>query len=786
MKQMNDNFVAHVRHNSDGSWSTQSLQVHLNGVAQLAGTFAATFGNRDWGEILGYWHDLGKFLPDWQKYLRRKSGYDMDAHIEDFENRPNHSTAGALAAFDQVQQYSSEIQKIARLVAYSIAGHHAGLPDWDHDKAGGDLVNRLYKDPMSAIFDFKEIHELKLIHDAKRFLEMKLPKSAPLKIANAEEMDRGKEYLHLWQRMLFSCLVDADFLDTEAFMNPDRSGQRGNYLSLAQLKGRFDTFMEEKRPDTLINKKRGEILDQCRLKAKCAPGFFSLNVPTGGGKTLSSMAFALEHAILYDKSRVIMAIPYTSIIEQTAKVYKYGTDDDDEIETRLRNGRVLFGEDQVLEHHSNLDPDKDTHRSRLASENWDAPIVVTTNVQLFESLFASRPSACRKLHNLANSVIILDEVQMLPPEYLRPILSVLRGLVEYFGVTVVLMTATQPALEGKIGSQPNEFDGLANVAHIIDNPDKLARDFQRVDLVMPKTPDERSEWKQIADDLKKHNQILCIVNTRSDCRSLHSEMPEGTIHLSGYMCGEERSEIISDIKAKLKNGEPIRVISTQLVEAGVDIDFPIVYRALAGLDSIAQAAGRCNRNKMASEGKLGKVIIFNPPKSAPMGLLRKGEDACRSILRAHCIKELTPEIFKEYFRQFFPNVNDFDKPRFIERLVKEAGNFKFQFRTLAQDFKLIDNEEQKSIVVFYENKKTGNNSEEWIRKLRFAGPSKHTNRKLQRFIVNVPKKMFDHILARHYLEEIHGYWVQSYSFLYKPGLGLLGYEDKPNFDELIV
>lgn len=784
---MKTEFIAHVRQNPDGSWSTQSLEEHLNGVARIAGEFASAFGNKDWGEILGYWHDLGKFLSGWQKHIRKESGYDVDAHIEGFSGRVNHSCAGSVLAFNVVQKYPSEIQKIARLIAYGIAGHHAGLPDWDPDKAGGDLVNRLYEDPLNAQLNVKEIEKIKQIPEAKIFMEMKLPKSPPLRIVKSKQMDKHEEHLHLWQRMLFSCLVDADFLDTEAFMNSDHSAERGNYLSLSQLKERFDKFMEEKRPDTTINKKRNEILAWCRSKAACEPGFFSLNVPTGGGKTLSSMAFALEHAILYNKSRVVMAIPYTSIIEQTAKIYKYGTDDEDEIEQRLKDGRVLFGEDQVIEHHSNLDPEIESHKNRLASENWDAPIVVTTNVQLFESLFASRTSSCRKLHNLVNSVIILDEAQMLPPEYLQPILSALRGLVEYFGVTVVFMTATQPALEGKIGLAPKEFDGIANVTHIIEAPSSLAHDFKRVEIAMPIDLDVRSEWNEIAEKLSTHEQVLCIVNTRKDCRQLHSLMPEGTIHLSAFMCGEERGEIISDIKNKLRNNKPIRVISTQLVEAGVDIDFPVVYRAIAGLDSIAQAAGRCNReNKLADEGKVGKVIVFNPPKSAPIGLLRKGEDACRSILRTRAILELTPELFTEYFRQYFSNLNDFDKPRFIERLVKEAGDFKFQFRTLAQDFNLIDDQAQRSIIVFYENKKTGNNSEKWIAKLRFAGPSKQIIRKLQCFSVNVPKNIFDRLLANYYIEEIHGYWIQSYSFLYKPGLGLLGDENVAATDDFIV
>jgi CRISPR-associated endonuclease/helicase Cas3 len=761
-------YIAHVLQDRDGSWSTQSLRDHLNAVAKQAGEFASAFDNQDWGELLGYWHDIGKYLPAWQKYIRRKSGYDVDAHIEGTRNRPNHSTAGAVLAFDSLKQHV-----VARLAAYEIGGHHAGLPDWYPDDAGGDLQNRIYKNPIEAILNTEELDEIRQIPEAYELLEKHFPQSAPTVIKN-------KEHLHLWVRMLFSCLVDADFLDTANFMNPEQQKERGSYLTLSQLKTRFDVFMQEKKSDSdsssVINKNRDKILGNCRQKGKCSPGFFSLNVPTGGGKTLSSIAFALEHALKHNKKRIIVAIPYTSIIEQTAKVFKYGTDDESEIQKRLETGNVLFGEDQIVEHHSNLDPDNEDNRSRLASENWDAPIVVTTNVQLFESLFASRTSSCRKLHNLVNSIIILDEAQMLPPEYLKPILSVLRGLVEHFGVTVVLMTATQPALEGKIGSAPNEFEGLTHITHIIDDPELLAKDFQRVEI-RPPVLENRSEWEDIALELQEHEQVLCIVNTRSDCRKLHGLMPIGTIHLSAFMCGEERSEVISKIKSKLKNGEPIRVISTQLVEAGVDIDFPAVYRALAGLDSIAQAAGRCNReNRLAKQGKLGKVIVFNPPKSAPMGMLRKGEDACKTILRTQSALELTPTLFKEYFKHFYVSLNGFDIPRFHERLVKEADEFKFQFRTLAQNFQMIDDSAQRSILVWYKNEQTGIDSQDMINKLRFAGPSRELSRRLQRFIVNVPVHMFNLIQENNYIEEIHGYWVQCDTALYKSGLGLLGNE----------
>lgn len=752
---MNTEALAHVKRSDKGEWKKHSLQEHLHATTTRAGDFAAAFGNRDWAELLGLWHDLGKFHPAWQKYLRRESGYDEEAHVEGTGGRPNHSGAGAILAMEKANQETP-----ARILAYAIAGHHGGLADWV-----ADLESRLTTESELAT-----LRAVKGVPEATAFLDKHLPKSVPC-ILTKGNPEAASEHYHLWIRMLFSCLVDADFLDTEEFMEPEKSAQRGSYASLQELKQRFDSYIERKEQnslDTPINRKRKQIREQCIAKASHPPGFFSLTVPTGGGKTLSSMAFALDHALRYNKQRIIVAIPYTSIIEQTAKIFKYGTDNDEEIEIRKRTNDLLFGEDQVIEHHSNLDPKEENARNRLACENWDAPIILTTNVQLFESLFANKPSACRKLHNIANSVIILDEVQLLPPEFLKPILSVLRGLVDYFGVTVVMMTATQPALEGKIGSPPNVVQGIENVTPIIEDPESLAREFSRVELLLPKELTERREWESIRDGVVQYEQVLCIVNSRKDCRDLHGLMPEGTVHLSAVMCGEERSVVISDIKEKLRKSEPIRVISTQLVEAGVDIDFPVVYRALGGFDSIAQAAGRCNR-----EGKLhkGKVVVFVPPRSAPRGLLLKGEQACQEVLRTNTVTELSPQLFRKYFTTFYYRLNDFDKPKFYERLVRDASDFSFEFRTLAQEFHLID-EVQQSIVVWYTNPKNGNSSEALINELRYKGPNRELMRRLQRFLVNVHFRIFENIQRQGFVEEIHGYWVQNGDGLYKSGLGL--------------
>lgn len=725
-----ETFIAHIKKNADGSWAEPHLlKEHLESTAKLAAIFASDFEGNEWAELVAYLHDLGKYHPDWQNYIKSKTGYQEDAHIENNGNRPNHSGAGAVYIFEKFKNSS-----VAKALAYVIGGHHSGLPDWNPQ-----LSQRIFEDGKLIVDDLNRIKE---IGEAKQFLNTPIPQTIPV-IFKSNVLD--KEQIHLWIRMLFSCLVDADFLDTEKYMEEK---ERGGYLSLDELKKRFDEYMELKKSDSDINRKRNEILKQCREKAKLEPGFFSLTVPTGGGKTLSSMAFALEHAIKYNKKRIIVAIPYTSIIEQTAEIFK-----------------SIFGNDQVVEHHSNLDPEKENHKNRLASDNWDAPIIVTTNVQLFESLFASKTSACRKLHNIVNSVIILDEAQMIPTDYLEPILSVLKGLVNYFKVTVLLMSATQPALIGKIGSEPTIINGLENVKEIIDDPDLLSKEFKRVHYIIPNDLNETESWEDIAEKLQQFNQVLCIVNKRDDCRQLHRIMPEGTIHLSGYMCGEERSEVISNIKKKLNNNESIRVISTQLVEAGVDIDFPIVFRALTGLDSIAQAAGRCNRENKIKDG--GKVYLFIPPTRSPIGFLRKAEDAGKAVLRNYKGSEFTPSLYTEYFKYLYSNLNSFDKSEFQSHLVKDAINFEFQFREFAEKFNIIDDQKQMSIIVKYRN------SPALIEQLKFAGASKELLRKLQRYIVNVPIYVFNKIREAGYIEDINGYWVQSDDNLYKLGLGLM-------------
>lgn len=757
--------IAHLRQDNNSFWITQSLANHSKNVARIASDFAAKFGNPDWGYLLGKIHDLGKMDPKWQNYIKCASGYDLEIMKEEKE-RGNHSTAGAQLLLDKFYHNCTGTEKklIALFLSYIVAGHHAGLPDF-YEGSGASLTSRLFKS--STEIQTSELDKIIYSDSEKNLLEIKAPKTKP-----ANGKIHRVDILHLWIRMLYSCLVDADYLDTELFMSPQISTERGRYLSINELKDRFDFFMSGVTTNAVgsqVNKERQTILSQCIKNGKGKPGFYSLTVPTGGGKTLSAMAFALEHAATHNKDRIIMAIPYTSIIEQTAKVYKYGSDDDDQIIKNINEGNILFGEDNVLEHHSNVDPENQEYKHLLASQNWDAPIIVTTNVQLLQSLHSSHPSDCRKLHNIVNSIIILDEAQMLPPEFLEPVISTLRGLVESFDVTVLFCTATQPSLTGTIGSSLTSFTGIDSCKEIIDHPEELMKNLNRVRYELkPQGLAEKLSWEEIASELTTEEQVLCVVNTRKDCRDLFNLMPEGTMHLSGYMCHEEISDHISQIKRKLRNNETLRVISTQLVEAGVDIDFPVVWRALSGIDSIAQAAGRCNR-----EGKIsgkGKVVIFMPPNPSPLGSLKISAQVAETIIKNVDMNMITPETFKKYFDQFYAFLHELDKPKFKELLVNGAQQGRFQFRTFSSQFKIIDDKKQVSIFVQYENSR--NSGKDLINRLRREGPSRGLMSKLQRFAINIPRHVFTKLYKDGAIETVENFYILSDCF-YKNGLGVV-------------
>jgi CRISPR-associated endonuclease/helicase Cas3 len=468
---MKDEFYAHSR-NGKPPEDWHRIEDHLKRVAEMARSFANDFHAGDWAYLAGRWHDLGKYSKEFQARLLAVS--DPDSHIETKPGRPDHSTAGAQHAYNSLKDRG-------KLIAYAIAGHHAGLPDGKTNDAPC-LVRRLEKN----------------IPDYSAAPHQILNQTASL--APPFKMDKRVSFqLSFFTRMIFSCLVDADFLDTERFMEAEKSEWRKGYPELSGLESILLKYMEQfiaRAPASVINKNRATILQHCLDAADLKPGLFSLTVPTGGGKTLSSLAFALKHAVKNGLNRVIYVIPYTSIIEQNADVF-----------------RRILGEEAVLEHHSNFEPQEEDYRSRLSAENWDAPLIVTTNVQFFESLFGNRSSRCRKLHNIAGSVVILDEAQMLPVPLLKPSLETLKELSLSYGTTIVLCTATQPSL-----SISAEFkDGLEGVREIIPDPAALYQAFKKIDMTYMSTLTD----KELAERLMCYRQVLCIVNTRRHARNIY-------------------------------------------------------------------------------------------------------------------------------------------------------------------------------------------------------------------------------------------------------------------------
>ena len=618
-------YLAHIA--SDGR--EQTVAAHLQETAALCSSFAAEFGQAQRGAFLGMAHDIGKNSDAFQKRLL--GGPRID-----------HATAGALECAKRHEEQ----------MACCVIGHHGGMPDFGNpetDYPGAPTcVGRIRKGQSGGTPPYH--------------WEGTLPnpgKKPPLTDNFSTAM---------WTKMLFSCLVDADFLDTEAFM-AETAPQRGGYDSLEVLLERLNTYTAPWFPGkTELNRNRCAILSACQEKAALPRGIYSLTVPTGGGKTVSSLAFGLKHAVENGMKRVIYVIPYTSIIEQNAQVF-----------------RDILGENNVIEHHSGVSYDDDAETGkencfqRLATENWDAPVIVTTAVQFFESLYSNRPSQCRKLHNIANSVVIFDEAQMIPTCHLLPCVGAMASLVSQFRSTIVLCTATQPVLTDLF----RRFYPQVQIQELCPQVGDYFQKFQRVTYRDGGFLSEDA----LAAELQQQNQALCIVNTRKAAQSLYALLPEeGRFHLSTLMYPEHRKEVLSTIRARLKEGLPCRVVSTSLIEAGVDVDFPMVWREIAGLDSIAQAAGRCNR-----EGKNSSAesIVTYFQSEHPILLLQKVNiQAAHEALRQGG-NPGEPETMTRYFISLRSWVGENMDNSNTVKLLQEAL---LPFRTVAEGFHLIDQE----------------------------------------------------------------------------------------------
>lgn len=638
-----------LAHSPNTAGTPHLLADHLRAVASLAEQFASRYHAGEMARIAGMLHDIGKANPEFQRYL-------ADSHRAETEGGPKpkstpHSIFGAAT--------------LARagivLPAYAAAGHHGGLSNASDLRAGlaGQVEAPWLRDAVSAL-GLESLPVPALPEYAKDALPC--------------------EFL---VRMLFSALVDADWLDTEAHFDAEKRSRRGHVVSMDARWKLFDADQRRLQStargeaDTPVNRARREIYEACLRAADGPQGVYRLTVPTGGGKTRSGMGFALRHGIVHGLDRIIVAIPYTSIIDQTADVY-----------------RGIFGAENVVEHHSAieplLDPDEGQTeaelRRRLASENWDAPIIVTTTVQLFQSLFSNKPSRCRKLHNIAGSVLVLDEVQTLPVKLLQPILDMLRELVDHYGVTLVLSTATQPAFSGE---SPYLQGFKPEPTEIVPDPGRYFEALKRVEYEIE---DESWTWERAAEEMRKEKQALCVVNSRKDAVTLFRLLDDpDAMHLSTLMCPAHRRDALAEIRSRLTRGEPCRVVSTQVVEAGVDLDFPVVLRAIGPLDRIVQAAGRCNR-----EGRLeqGRVIIFSPVEShGPRGSYATATGDTGIILADGECDLHSPEVFDRYFRLLWQDCC-LDSHGIVK--LRERLNYK----TVAERFRMIS-EDTVPVVVPY-------------------------------------------------------------------------------------
>lgn len=703
----------------------QLLIDHLKGTSLLAERFASVFDAPEWGRMAGLYHDIGKYSAAFQRRI-----------LEDGP-RVDHSTAGALL-----------MKKIKNVpLALCIASHHSGLLNTGTKLSNvndGTLMGRLKKELKG-----------KLDYSAYR---QELPEPVPIRKAPAFLYGKDQFYYSFFIRMLFSCLVDADFLDTERFVN-DGKVQRGGFATMEELHDLFFAYYATfGKPTTPINQKRQEIYQQCLDAAEKEPGMFSLTVPTGGGKTLSSLAFALKHAIKYKKQRIIYIIPYTSIIEQTADIF-----------------RNILGDGNVIEHHMNVDYDKDydknydddkkeddgLNRKKLATENWDAPVIVTTNVQFFESLFAAKTSRCRKVHNIANSVLIFDEAQMLPEPYLRPCIRSMGELVANYRCTAVLCTATQPSLEtyfSRIG------EGL-KVREICPDTQGLYGFFRRVTYRFM----DVDSLESLAAQLKEHEQVLCVTNSKKDARDLYQMMAgDGCYHLSTFMYPAHRRRVLAIIRQRLQEGLPCRVISTSLIQAGVDVDFPVVYREIAGLDSIIQTGGRCNREgKQRTEDSTVSVYDLPKPMNRIPAFVRRPIEITQMVAKDHA-DIASAESIKAYFDQLHYTLGEdqLDSKDVLKRLEVN----KPAFTEIAKDFKLIE-EDSRTVFIPIDDDL---DNQKILAQLRSGVCNRSILRKANQYMVGVYENQFRKLEETNKLEALEfGLYVLTDPAAYDPDTGLV-------------
>lgn len=659
----------------------QLLKEHLENVSRLGEAFCSAFDAEKDGRLCCLYHDIGKYSEAFQRRLTGST------------ERVDHSTAGALLMFEH--------RNIP--AAMCIAGHHAGLADLG---TKNDLA-----DTFMARINYARREGLE---DCSVW-RSEIPGTIPFGYENRPGIGN-----YFYTKMLFSALTDADWLDTEAyFLNRPLSLTSCN---LRELANQLDRYVEDWGPPTNeINRRRCHIRESAIKHAVDQTGLFSMTVPTGGGKTLASMAFALHHAAEHGQRRVIYVIPYCSILEQTQTVFE-----------------GVFEKDVITAHYSGVDFDRsepDADMRAFSVENWEAPIILTTAVQFFESLFSNKPGKNRKLHNIAQSVIVFDEAQMLPVPFLKPCLAGICQLVEHYGCSVVLCTATQPVIDPILRKYlPN-----IHIQELCPEPENMYQAFRRVTYA----DDGELSDEALVEQLAERKQVLCVVNSRRQAQALYRALgtDEGNYHLSTMMVPFDRKRILREIRARLQDGRQCRVISTSLIEAGVDVDFPEVYRALAGLDSIIQSGGRCNREgKRPCEDSL--VHIFRTESKAPRMLEQNISAAMRTLRRFD--QADSPEAIWDYFQFLLYGLKDehqLDK----EEITSCAERLMFQ--TISDRFRLIDGAGYTIYIPIGEGA-------DLAEKLRLGNVSKGLMRQLGQYAVNVYRQYFEDLKRSGALEVI--------------------------------
>ena len=731
-------WYAHSGNGPDkGDW--QGLKEHLVAVAEMAARFGRPLGLERMAHAAGLFHDLGKYDPDFQRKL--------DGNKIDVE----HSAAGAQVLR---QIASGDDRAMAEIVGYAILGHHAGLPD--------------RRNATDASFDVRIERPLKIDPVWRQEIEAAVSGLVPDMMRSLPKENTARDFaISFIGRMVFSCLVDADYLETEAFyaslgkVEPDRDWAALGDL-LDTFASRFDAHIAAfGAPKGALSRMRADVLAYVRRGATARPGLFTLTVPTGGGKTLASLGFALDHARIHGHTRIIYAIPFTSIIDQTAKVF-----------------RDVLGEEHVLEHHSSIDEDGKSQRERaqrdklkLAMENWAAPVVVTTNVQLFESLFAARPSRARKLHNIANSIIILDEAQTLPRHYLAPVMRALDELARSYGCTIVLCTATQPAL----GKRPGFEAGLAlEGRELAPDPGGLAARLARTRIRHGGEMDNEA----LVAALAQHPQALVVVNSRRHALDLYKAAGEagldGLVHLTTRHYAAHRRRILADVRARLREGRPCRLIATSLIEAGVDVDFPVGFRAEAGLDQVIQAAGRVNREGRRSRDDSTVTVFATPDYKPPQEIRSLAGDMKRVIDKHDDLTSLAA--IEDYFGEVYWRVGrqGLDEKGILGRFSCNTCGTDFAYRRVAQDFRVIESGMVPVIVAVEEDARKA------VDKIGIAEISSgRLARDLQSFIVQVPPKARDLLIRNGHVvfvaPELRGdqFAVLRNESLYREDTGLI-------------